>query len=68
MNRARIRVKVTKVFGKETSNSYLGICPFHDEVTPSFFVRKDLGTYKCYGCGASGYNTNLDITFKEVSA
>lgn len=33
---------------------YLGLCPFHQEKTPSFQVRDDLGRYKCFGCGASG--------------
>ena len=29
-------------------------CPFHDEKTPSFYVSRDKGFYKCFGCGASG--------------
>lgn len=33
---------------------FLGLCPFHQEKTPSFQVRDDLGRYKCFGCGASG--------------
>ncbi|MCX0276693.1 CHC2 zinc finger domain-containing protein, partial [Nocardia zapadnayensis] len=31
-----------------------GLCPFHDERTPSFHVRPQVGMYHCFGCGESG--------------
>ena len=34
--------------------SFKGLCPFHDERTPSFHVRPGVGTYHCFGCGAHG--------------
>lgn len=34
--------------------SFKGLCPFHDERTPSFHVRPQMGTYHCFGCGESG--------------
>ncbi|TVQ92165.1 MAG: DNA primase [Deltaproteobacteria bacterium] len=39
---------------KQRGNSHVGLCPFHQEKTPSFHVvpRKDL--YHCFGCGAAG--------------
>ncbi|MBT1018472.1 DNA primase [Canibacter sp. lx-72] len=35
-------------------DSFKGLCPFHEERTPSFHVSLNLGTYHCFGCGESG--------------
>lgn len=34
--------------------SWKGLCPFHDERSPSFHIRPQVGTYHCFGCGESG--------------
>ena len=39
---------------KKNGPSYVGLCPFHAEKSPSFNVRPDKGFYKCFGCGAGG--------------
>ena len=52
-------VRVEEVLGefldlKRKGPRYLGLCPFHNEKTPSFNVSPHLGIYKCFGCGESG--------------
>ena len=43
------RVKLTRR-GRE----FAGLCPFHNEKTPSFYVVEDKGFFHCFGCGAHG--------------
>jgi DNA primase len=35
-------------------HNYFGICPFHDEKTPSFSVLSTRGIFHCFGCGKEG--------------
>ncbi|MGH2998743.1 MAG: DNA primase, partial [Gaiellaceae bacterium] len=39
---------------RKTGGTYKGICPFHQEKTPSFIVTPARGTFKCFGCGEGG--------------
>lgn len=39
---------------KKAGANYLGLCPFHNEKTPSFTVSPEKQLYKCFGCGAGG--------------
>ena len=39
---------------KKTGNNYKGICPFHNEKTPSFIVSETKQIFTCFGCGATG--------------
>jgi len=39
---------------KRRGTNYLGLCPFHNEKTPSFTVSPSKEIYKCFGCGKSG--------------
>ncbi|MGC6484654.1 MAG: DNA primase [Candidatus Puniceispirillales bacterium] len=59
MDELRRRVSLSDVIGKRVvlkkqGNRRTGLCPFHNEKTPSFHVRDDEGYYHCFGCGASG--------------
>lgn len=52
-------------------DSMKGLCPFHDERSPSFHVRPALGYYHCFGCGESGdaftFLQRMDhLTFAET--
>jgi DNA primase len=39
---------------KKSGSSFKGLCPFHDENTPSFYVTPSKGIFKCFGCGVGG--------------
>lgn len=39
---------------KKSGSSFKGLCPFHSEKTPSFYVHPDRGFFHCFGCQASG--------------
>ncbi|AYD40967.1 DNA primase [Clostridium fermenticellae] len=39
---------------KRSGRNYTGLCPFHNEKTPSFSVSVDRQIYKCFGCGEAG--------------
>jgi len=39
---------------RKSGGTYKGLCPFHQERTPSFTVSPARGTFKCFGCGEGG--------------
>src|SRR6187455_1491423 len=39
---------------RKSGSRYTGLCPFHNERTPSFGVSPERGTFKCFGCGEGG--------------
>ena len=45
----------------------LGVCPFHDEKTPSFTVSPAKGIYKCFGCGKGGNSVNFVMEHEQFS-
>lgn len=56
---------------RRAGSNWQGLCPFHNEKSPSFNVNPSLGIYKCFGCGESGdvfsFLMNIDgLTFPEA--
>jgi DNA primase len=52
---------------KKRGSRYLGLCPFHNEKTPSFTVTPKLGIYKCFGCGKGGDVVNFLMEHEKFS-
>ena len=53
------RIDIVEIVGsfvrlRKRGANYLGLCPFHNEKTPSFTVSPTKEIYKCFGCGRSG--------------
>ncbi len=52
---------------KRRGTNMLGLCPFHDEKTPSFMVSPAKGIYKCFGCGKGGNAINFVMEIEQIS-
>jgi len=55
------RVKLRK-----TGKNYSGLCPFHQEKSPSFTVQPDKQFYYCFGCGAGGNALGFVMNFENL--
>lgn len=49
-----------KIKKRPISPNYQGLCPFHKEKTPSFYLKPNKNRYVCYGCGEGGGPLILD--------
>src|ERR1700733_15359207 len=59
LDELRSRVSLADLVGKRVrltrkGREYGGLCPFHNEKTPSFYVVEDKDFFHCFGCGAHG--------------
>lgn len=52
---------------KRAGSSFMGLCPFHGEKSPSFHVREASGSYHCFGCGASGNVISFVMEMRGLS-
>ena len=52
---------------KKDGRRYWGLCPFHNEKTPSFSVSSDLNLYYCFGCKAGGNVVQFVMEMERVS-
>ncbi|MBD8020119.1 DNA primase [Brevibacterium gallinarum] len=77
IDEVRSRARLDDIIGEYVTlrsagvGSMKGLCPFHDERTPSFHVRPQVGMYHCFGCGESGdvftFLQKIDgLTFTEA--
>lgn len=52
---------------KRSGRNYLGLCPFHNEKSPSFSVSSDKQIYKCFGCGETGNVVTFIMKYRNLS-
>ncbi len=52
---------------KKRGVNYMGLCPFHNEKTPSFTVSPAKGIFKCFGCGKGGNAVNFVMEHEHLS-
>ncbi|HLG94137.1 MAG TPA: CHC2 zinc finger domain-containing protein, partial [candidate division Zixibacteria bacterium] len=52
---------------KKKGKNFLGLCPFHQEKTPSFSVSPEKGVYHCFGCGKGGDVFNFVMEVEHLS-
>ena len=48
--------------------NYFGVCPFHDDHSPSMSVAEDKQIYKCFSCGASGNIFTFIENYENISS
>ncbi len=65
-------LKIEDVIGdflplKKRGVNFIGLCPFHNEKTPSFTVSPSKGIYKCFGCGVAGNGVKFLMEHEHYS-
>ncbi|WP_160716625.1 DNA primase [Chitinophaga solisilvae] len=66
------RIDIVDIVGsfvklKKRGANYMGLCPFHNEKSPSFTVSPSKEIYKCFGCGKSGNSISFIMEHEKYS-
>src|SRR5579885_3717730 len=72
LDELRARVSLAEIIGRRVKLvrrgwEFIGLCPFHNEKTPSFSVVEDKGFYHCFGCGAHGDAIGFTMQTENLS-
>jgi DNA primase len=72
LDELRNRLSVSEVVGRKVrlirkGREHSGLCPFHNEKTPSFTVNDEKGFYHCFGCGAHGDVVGFTMRSQSLS-
>ncbi len=72
LDELRARVPISSVVGRRVKltrkgREFQGLCPFHNEKTPSFTANEDKGFYHCFGCGAHGDAIGFEMRIGHLS-
>lgn len=72
INDIRSSVDIVDVVSKYVSltqrgKNYFGVCPFHDDHSPSMSVSKDKQIYTCFSCGATGNVFKFVMDYENIS-
>jgi twinkle protein len=73
IDEVKAKANIVEVIGgegvklKREGTNWVGLCPFHDEKSPSFKIAEKKDLFKCFGCGVSGDSIEFLIKKKSIS-
>ena len=72
LDELRTRLSLATVIGRKVrlvrkGREHMGLCPFHNEKSPSFTVNEEKGFYHCFGCGAHGDVITFEMQTHHLS-
>lgn len=72
INEIRTSVDIVDIISEyinltEKGKNFFGVCPFHDDHSPSMSVSRDKQMYKCFSCGAGGNVINFVMDYENIT-